>query len=147
MGTAIARGTITEMGEFALGRYAVPDRPRVSPCPPSRIRVALLAGGLSLLGACATGPVQVARPGEEAIRGWDLISEVAILASPEMGGRAAGSPGAARAAEQIASEFRKAGLQPGGEGGQYLQPFELVTKIQLRNGNRLAVSEIGRAHV
>jgi hypothetical protein len=87
----------------------------------------------------------VARPGEEAIRGRDLISEVAILASPEMGGRAAGSPGAARAAEQIASEFRKAGLQPGGEGGQYLQPFELVTKIQLGNGNRLAVRVLGAA--
>jgi hypothetical protein len=54
-----------------------------------------------------------------------------------MEGRAAGSTGAAKAAEYIAREFQKAGLQPGGEGGRYLQPFDLVTEIRLGQGNRL----------
>ena len=132
--------TITETCECAVSRYAVPDRADSRPCPSSRIRVVFLALGLSLLAACAMGQATGPLPGEEAIRAWDLVGEVGKLASDEMDGRAAGSAGAAKAAEQIAGEFRRAGLQPGGEGGQYLQPFELVTGIRLGDGNRLALT-------
>jgi aminopeptidase YwaD len=133
-------GTVTEMRECAVSRDAVPDRAGSRPCPSGQIRVALLAVGLSLLGACAMGKATGPLPGEEAIRAWDLVGEVGKLASDEMDGRAAGSAGAAKAAEQIAGEFRRVGLQPGGDGDQYLQPFEVVTGIRLGAGNRLALT-------
>jgi len=130
-------GTVTEMRECAVSRDAVPDRAGSRPCPSGQIRVALLAVGLSLLGACAMGKATGPLPGEEAIRAWDLVGEVGKLASDEMDGRAAGSAGAAKAAEQIAGEFRKEGLRPGGEEGSYFQSFEVVTGIRLGKGNRL----------
>ncbi|MGH7410480.1 MAG: M20/M25/M40 family metallo-hydrolase, partial [Candidatus Methylomirabilis sp.] len=109
-------------------------------CPPGRILVVILAAGLTLLSACAMGRLPESRPGEETIRAWELVSEVAVLASPRMEGRASGSPGAARAAELIANEFRKAGLLPGGEGEGYLQPFDLVANVRLDKSTRLAVT-------
>jgi len=107
--------------------------------PPRRILVVILAVGLTLLSACAMGGLPESRPGEERIRTWELVSEVAVLASPQMEGRAPGSPGSARAAELIASEFRKAGLRPGGESGGYLQPFELLTNIRLDRASSFEV--------
>jgi membrane-associated protease RseP (regulator of RpoE activity) len=124
-----------------LGRCAISGRAGASPCPSSRVGPVVLAIGLALLAACAAGPAPQPRLGEEAIGAWNLIGEVATLASPEMDGRAAGSAGASKAAGQIAGEFRKAGLQPGGEG--YLQPFELVTGIRLGEGNRLVLTTPG----
>jgi len=53
------------------------------------------------------------------------LSHVRTLSSDELGGRGNGTPGLARAAEYIAAEFKKAGLQPGGNGGSYLQAFDL----------------------
>jgi len=43
------------------------------------------------------------------------LAHVAILASPEFGGREAGSPGADRAADYIAERFAAVGLQPLGD--------------------------------
>ncbi len=99
---------------------------------------------LALLVACAAGPAAEQRPGEEAIWTRDLLHQVATLASRGMEGRAAGSAGAAKAADYIAREFQKAGLQPGGEGGSYLQPFDLVTEIRLGQGNRLELTTSGQ---
>lgn len=47
------------------------------------------------------------------------------LASDEMQGRAAGTPGSEKAAAFIADEFKKAGLQPL-QGGSYLQDFVVI---------------------
>jgi hypothetical protein len=55
-----------------------------------------------------------------------------------MGGRAAGTAGADRAAQHIAQVFREAGLRPGGEDG-YFQWFEVVTGVRLGELNRLRV--------
>jgi aminopeptidase YwaD len=52
-----------------------------------------------------------------------LRERVAHLASPELDGRAAGSPGDLAARAYIAERFRCLGLTPGGDGGAYEQPF------------------------
>lgn len=67
----------------------------------------------------------------------ELLDIVKTLASPEMEGRATGSPGMQRAAQFIAGEFERAGLEPGGDAGSYFQVFEVVTGIRLGDGNRL----------
>lgn len=133
--TLRGRGTRSAFRQCPLKDHGVPRS-----CLPGRITVVVLAAGLTLLSACAMGRPPESRPGEETIRAWDLIREVGILASPQMEGRESGRPGAARAAELIANEFRKAGLLPGGEGGGYLQSFDLVAKVRLGNSTRLAVT-------
>lgn len=77
--------------------------------------------------------------GENAIRADWLFDRIRILASPEMEGRASGTPAGARAAAYIAEEFRKIGLQPLGDHGGYLQAFEVSTGIKLGKDNRLTL--------
>lgn len=132
-------------GESTACVWPLLEQEKTGPRPQVRRRVMLLAAGLTVLAACVTGPVPESRPGEEKLRAWDLITDVAALASPQMAGRPAGSAGASKAAEYIAGEFRKAGLQSGGEAGGYLQAFELVTRMELGEGNLLAITFPGAA--
>jgi hypothetical protein len=103
--------------------------------------VALVAAacGQSLPQATSARPAPVAsRAGASA---GDLLEIVKILAAPEMAGRASGSPEMERAARYIAGEFRRAGLEPGGDAGSYFQPFDVVTGIRLGDGNRLRLQQ------
>lgn len=52
-----------------------------------------------------------------------LRERVARLASAELDGRAAGSPGDGAARAYLADRFRCLGLVPAGDGGAYAQPF------------------------
>jgi aminopeptidase N len=52
-----------------------------------------------------------------------LLDHVAWLSAPEREGRGVGTKGLDAAAEYIATAFKAAGLQPGGDGGTYFQPF------------------------
>src|SRR5688572_4758733 len=82
----------------------------------SRILVALL-----LLVAAA---VAVEMPAPPAERWW---SYVGTLASDRMEGRGTGQPGYRRAAEFVAGELRRYGVQPAGEGG-YFQKVRFITR-------------------
>ncbi|MCC6349408.1 MAG: M20/M25/M40 family metallo-hydrolase [Candidatus Eisenbacteria bacterium] len=67
-----------------------------------------------------------------------LMEHVRWLASPEREGRGVGTKGLDAAAEYIATEFRKAGLEPGGDGGGYFQEFPSTRSpsgvpVRLRN--------------
>src|SRR5262244_2429317 len=53
------------------------------------------------------------------IRAEDLKADVAFLASDTLQGRATPSPGLDAAADYIASQFRKAGLEPVGDDGNF----------------------------
>lgn len=66
-----------------------------------------------------------------------LQQHVNYLASPQMKGRATGSPELKRASEYIASDFRKVGLQPG-NGKSYFQEFRVTVGAELGKQNRLA---------
>jgi hypothetical protein len=81
--------------------------------------VALVAMAMGAVGAAAPAP---GPPSAE----W-LLDQVKILSSPEMEGRASGTPGAERAAAHIAGIFREAGLRPGGDAGSYFQAFAVST--------------------
>jgi aminopeptidase YwaD len=68
------------------------------------------------------------------------LEHIKFLASPELKGRASGSPELEKAAKYIADQFRADGLiAPAGSSG-YLQPFEVTTSATLGRGNRFEVA-------
>jgi hypothetical protein len=54
-----------------------------------------------------------------------MKKDIFFLASDECQGRGVDTEGINKAAEHIASEFKKAGLKPGGKDGTYFQPFKV----------------------
>ena len=77
----------------------------------------------SLLAACAA-PLLAQRAGP-AIAPAELRARLEAIAHDSMGGRATGSRGNALTAELVAAEFRRAGLEPGGDSGTYFQVVEI----------------------
>src|SRR5437868_15273587 len=71
-------------------------------------------------------------------------SHVEALASDAMEGRNTGSPAHKRAAEYVAGQFRKAGLEPAGVGG-YIQPVGFKTRRILEAKSSLALVRNGHA--
>ena len=65
---------------------------------------------------------------EAAITPRDLERRLFLIAHDSMMGRETGSEGAYKAAEYVASEYRRLGLEPGGDNGTYFQtvPFWTV---------------------
>ncbi|MFH1747594.1 MAG: M20/M25/M40 family metallo-hydrolase [Planctomycetota bacterium] len=97
----------------------------------STIRLSLLAT-LILVAAVSTRAEEKARKDAGAqFTAEAFLNHVKYLASDELEGRLPGSAGSAAAAEYIMEHFRAAGLQPGGEDGEWLQHFEV------RRGKRL----------
>lgn len=70
----------------------------------------------------------------------EYIGYVKYLASPEMKGRATGSPELEKAAAYIAGEFRSFGLKPLA-GNSYYQDFEVTTSATLGTHNQMSVDD------
>ncbi|HJN66508.1 MAG TPA: M20/M25/M40 family metallo-hydrolase [Pirellulales bacterium] len=94
--------------------------------------VACVAGPLSLLAADAENQEKVASRISDAVR---------LLASDELEGRGIGTEGLKRAAEFIAQEFEKIGLETRVVEGTPYQPFAVTTDAQLgpADANRLSI--------
>ena len=88
---------------------------------------------LACLAACA-GQTAAAEKAEVRIKGAEdrLKKDLFYLASDELEGRGPATEGLAKAADYIAGEFKKAGLQPGGQQGTYFQYFTV-------SGSRLSL--------
>src|SRR6266446_6777917 len=80
------------------------------------------------------------RGDEPAARWW---SHVQALANDGMEGRNTGSPGHKRAADYVAAEFKKAGLEPAGAGG-YVQPVKFNTRKIVEAQSSLALVRDGK---
>ena len=74
-----------------------------------------------------------------------LVEHVRFLASDELQGRGNGSKGLEQAAEYIAKRLETAGLRPGAPNGSWFQPFDLVTGLELGEGNRLSIRARGQS--
>ena len=72
------------------------------------------------------------------------MKHVRYLASPEMKGRATGSPELEKAAEYIAGQFQAFGLKPL-EGTKFLQPFDVTTSAKLGRSNHFEYLKDGKA--
>jgi len=71
-------------------------------------------------------------------------NDVKYLASPELKGRATGSPELETAARFIAGKYREFGIKPA-DGKDYLQGFPVTTDAQLGPRNRFTFTEDGRS--
>jgi hypothetical protein len=71
------------------------------------------------------------------------LAHIKFLASPEMRGRATGSPELERAAAYIAEQFRADGLQPPPGARSFLQPFDVTASAKLGKSNRFQFTEGG----
>jgi Zn-dependent M28 family amino/carboxypeptidase len=71
-------------------------------------------------------------------------AHVEALANDGMEGRDTGSPGHKRASEYVASQFRKAGLEPAGVDG-YIQPVDFKTRRIVESASSLNLVRDGRA--
>jgi len=72
------------------------------------------------------------------------LDDVKYLASPELKGRATGSPELETAARFLARKYRQFGVKPA-EGKSYLQSFPVTTDAKLGPRNRFAFIENGRS--
>jgi Peptidase family M28/PDZ domain/PA domain len=86
----------------------------------------LLLAVLAAACVAATAPVHSDR--------W--LNDVKYLASDELKGRGDGTPELDKAADYIADQFRKAGLEP--LPGGFFQPFSATTGAELGKNNQLA---------
>src|SRR6188472_3295341 len=89
--------------------------------------VAVLAGAVELTSQALA---------KEGDRWW---GHVQAIASDGMRGRETGSPGHKAAADYVAAEFKRAGLQPGGPGGSYLQPVKVRIAQIVEDRSSLAI--------
>ncbi len=108
------------------------------PSPVRRLLLAFVAllptvVGLGAAPASSGGPIQ---PDQ-------FTDHVKFLASDDLRGRGNGTPGLDRAADYIVNHFRTIGLEPGGDGGAWFQPFELVTGLKVGSANALTISGPG----
>jgi hypothetical protein len=95
----------------------------------------LVPGGLAAIAAIVS-LVHAATP---PIDPQAILAHIKVLSADEMQGRASGGPGLERAADYIGGEFKQAGLQPGGDGGSWFQPFEIVAGLTVGEGNTLVM--------
>ena len=65
----------------------------------------------------------------------EFLEPIKFLASDPLQGRGDGTKELDRAGNYIADHFRKFGLQPGGDHGKYLQPFDLIVGAKLGRKN------------
>ncbi len=65
-------------------------------------------------------------PSSAVVSAEQVRRDIFILAADSMEGRGTGTPGGDRAARWLAAEFAKAGLQPAGDSGTFLQRVPLM---------------------
>src|SRR5438552_15397759 len=76
----------------------------------------------------------------DADRWWSYVK---VLGDDSMEGRNTGSAGHKRAAEYVAAQFEKAGLEPAGTDG-FIQPIKFHTRRIVESGSSLALVRDGR---
>ena len=94
---------------------------------------------LALLCAAAT-LAQGSAVDSVRIQPANYLAHVKALSSDELEGRGNGTFGLERAANYIESEFKKAGLVPGGDGESFLQSFDISKPLGLDDANALRIA-------
>jgi aminopeptidase YwaD len=81
--------------------------------------------------------------GADPVTARELLDHVRYLSSDELAGRGTGEPGGREAAEYVAREFERAGLEPFGDDGGWLQEFPARVATSLGPDNLLSVPKDG----
>jgi hypothetical protein len=99
--------------------------------------------GLLLAGAAAAQTAPLTGRIAAHLTANDLKADVSFLASDALQGRGTPSPGLDIAAEYIAAQFRRAGLEPAGDDG-YFQTAPFVTETPNPEGLQLTLEAGGK---
>ena len=100
----------------------------------------LFLSGILLGGLGAAPAPTIATPTIDPDR---FLNHIKYLASPEMRGRATGSPELEKAADYIARQFRAIGLKPLDANG-YFQAFPVTTNARIGHDNHFEFVEGGK---
>jgi aminopeptidase YwaD len=92
-----------------------------------------------LVFSCQLASAQKLKKADKAILA-NLQTHVTYLASDKLEGRRTGTPGEKLAYEYIIQEFTKAGLIPMGDGGSFMQPFEVNEGKQINPSSHLIIN-------
>jgi len=104
---------------------------------------ALLAAALASCAPDAPPPVtELPAPDAAAIE-----AHMAYLASDDLEGREAGTPGYDLAAAYVAAEFEKIGIAPAGDKGTYFQEITFLRSVRAPEGRALEVKDASGAPV
>ncbi len=99
--------------------------------------IALFA--LTLAGCAPDAPPPVTElPASDAAA---IEAHMAYLASDDLEGREAGTPGYDLAADYVAAEFEKIGLAPAGDNGTYFQEITFLRSVRAPEGRALEVKD------
>ena len=101
----------------------------------SRITLHGALAALAILPALAAAPYDITPE--------SYLAHIKFLASPDLKGRLTGTPELNQAADYIAAQFSKAGLQP--LRGSYFQDFEVTARTALSDGDRLTLHAGGHS--
>src|SRR3954451_2921526 len=91
----------------------------------------------------AIGVVTLLYAASQAVDPKLYLEDVKYLASPQLRGRATGSPELETAAGFISGKFKEFGLKPA-DGKDYYQAFSVTTSAKPGKDNHLAVSTNGQ---
>ena len=103
-------------------------------------KVSVLVASVAAL--CSAAAFGAGKPGKAERVGQRCWQDVRILSADDMEGRRAGSAGHRRAAEFVADNFRKAGLQPVDASG-FLQPVHLEARQIVEANSSLTLETNG----
>ncbi len=91
----------------------------------------------------ALGSGESKRPAVELLSGSSALEHIRFLSSDELGGRGNGSEGLEEAAQYIASQFERLGLEPAGEDGSFFQAFTVTLAGTLGPDNSMRLEGAG----
>ncbi len=101
--------------------------------------------GCNSLAANDLEPAVAPAPQADAAFEFDVREAVTYLASDELAGRGIGTEGIDKAADYIATTFRKLGLKPLGDDGTYFQTFKMTTAVAPGQATALSATLPGAA--
>ena len=110
--------------------------------PRSVPRLATLVAAAVMAMGAGGGPWHLSTEGRralDAVAADSLRGHLSFLAADALGGRVNGTPGLDIAAEYVAAQFRRAGLEPIGDDG-YFQTAPAVVALPTASGFRFTVS-------
>ncbi len=128
----------------AIGGTMTPRR-----CGPLAVGLALAAGPLAAQAAQPAGPADAVT----TISASDVARRIGIIAHDSMLGRDTPSRGLELTAQYVADQFRRFGLEPGGDRGTWFQRYPITrrrlelagSKVLLRMGSAAATAPFDRS--
>ncbi len=129
VGSAAGDAAWKELADFGFANLSDITRLAVSPAVDGRAPL-----WLAVTAVPGAASQRAPAPSPSLVSAEQVRRDIFILAADSMEGRGTGTRGGDRAARWLASEFAKAGLQPAGDSGTFLQRVPLMRAPVMTTG-------------